>query len=105
MKKHAKPYSEESYWRRVRDAAADLGTDGCTWGTGLYRDCCLRHDIEWRTGHDIDGDPVTFDQADKRLLACMQSKSRFGYWNPIPWIRYGLVRSIGRKFRPRRKPV
>lgn len=90
------------YWQRIRDEADRLGTDGCTMGSAAFRDCCARHDIEWRRGTTIDDEPVTIDEADARFLACMQSRSRLGWWSPIAWLRYVAVRTVGRRFRPKR---
>lgn len=87
---------EADYWTRVRNRAAELGWDGCTWGTGLYRDCCAQHDVERRDGTTVDGEPVTDVQAHARFKACMQAKSKLGYWSPIPWLRWGVVRLFDR---------
>lgn len=81
------------YWKRIRDEADRLGTDGCTMAGPLFRDCCKRHDCEWRTGVTIDGDPITYEESNERFLACMQSRSIFGYYTPVGWVRYWLVRS------------
>ena len=85
------------YWERVRDKAAELGTDGCSGGTGAFRECCLEHDIHYRTGLTLDGAPITKDEADKRFLSCMQSRSVFGFYSPMAWWRYAAVTLFGRK--------
>ena len=82
------------YWERVRDKAAELGSDGCTWGTGAFKDCCREHDVHWRTGHQIDGTPISTRDANKRFLACMRNHSRFGYYSPMALIRYIVVSVI-----------
>lgn len=92
---------EHDYWDRVRDRAAELGTDGCSWGTNLYRDCCAQHDVERRDGKTVDGDPVTANEAHARFRACMQSKAALGYWSLVPWVRWGIVRLFDRGERGR----
>mgnify|MGYP003438754089 FL=1 len=84
------------YWERVKDKAAELGTDGCTGATGLFADCCLEHDIAYRLGTTLDGTPITKEQADKRFLCCMQSRSLWGWYSPMAWWRYAAVRVFGR---------
>lgn len=87
-------------WDRIRQRAQALGSDGCTVVTELYRDCCLLHDILYKTGVDPDtGLPVTRAQADRIFRQCMTSRSRFGSLNPVAWWRYLGVRLFGRFFR------
>ena len=84
------------YWQRVREAADDLGTDGCTMATGAFRDCCLRHDVEYRTGRSaVSGRRLTRAEADARLRGCMQSRAWLGYWSPMAWLRWSAVRLFG----------
>lgn len=85
------------YWSRVRELASELGSDGCTLSVlgRLYEDCCLEHDIHYRTHRTLDGTPITRDEADARLLACMQRRSFLGWWTPVGWIRYVAVRWCG----------
>jgi len=83
------------YWHRVRDKAAELGTDGCTMAGPAFRDCCLRHDAEYRTCRTLSGRKITRKEADQRFLACMQSRSIVGWWSPIAWLRYAAVRLCG----------
>ena len=84
------------YWDRVRNRAAELGTDGCSFALGAFTDCCAEHDIAYRQGTTVDGEPQTKAQADQRFLACMQSHSRFGWWSPMAWWRYRLVKRFGK---------
>jgi hypothetical protein len=83
------------YWRGIKDKADELGTDGCTAGSAVFRLCCLRHDVEYRTGCTLTGGLLTRKQADLRFLACMQSRAILGWWSPIAWGRYALVRVFG----------
>ena len=92
----------KAYWARVRNTAAELGSDGCSFATGAFRNCCLEHDISYRTGATVDGVPQTKEQSDLRFLACMQRSSRLGYYSPIAWIRYLIVKRWGK---PKRADV
>lgn len=84
------------YWQQVRDEADRLGTDGCSLASAAFRDCCRRHDVEYRTGcYVLTDTPITRKDADRRFLACMQNQSIFGYWSPMAWTRYWAVRWFG----------
>lgn len=85
----------ESYWTRVRDKAAQLGSDGCSNATGAFADCCLEHDILYRTGMTLDGDPISRRDADARFKACMRRHSRLGWFSPMALIRWSAVRMFG----------
>lgn len=83
-------------WSRVREMARTLGSDGCSGPTfELYRDCCLQHDIAYRTGRDEDGAPITRREADARFRQCMQARSALGRWSPVAWWRWLAVRAVG----------
>ena len=86
---------DETYWERVRQRAAELGSDGCTLVTELYQDCCLEHDIAYRTGRDLDGHPITRAQADQRFRQCIQARSPLGRFSPLAWWRWAGVRLFG----------
>lgn len=85
------------YWDRVRDRARELGSDGCTGGSALFREACLEHDIHYRTGRTLDGEPLTRAQADARFLYAMQRRSLLGWWSPVAWVRYAAVRLFARR--------
>ena len=87
---------QKRYWERIKDKAAELGADGCSGATGAFAECCLEHDIYYRTGATLDGRPITKEEADKRFLACMQSRSIFGFYSPMAWWRYLAVKRFGR---------
>lgn len=89
-----KPRPAPGYWDRVREKADELGSDGCTGGSAVFRDCCMLHDIHWRTGRTIDGEPISPREANKRFRSCMQSRSRFGWWSPVAWWRWAVVSLI-----------
>lgn len=84
----AVPPPASMYWRRVRQRAFELGSDGCTGVSELFKESCLEHDIHWRTGATIDGHTITTAQANTRFRLVIQSRSRFGVFSPISWIRY-----------------
>ena len=87
----------ETYWRRVRRKAAELGSDGCSGVPDFYLDCCLEHDIAYRTGKTITGKVLTREEADHRLMECIREKSFLGKWSPMAWWRYWAVRFMARK--------
>lgn len=90
------PRLKARYWRDVRARAAALGSDGCTAATERFHDCCLRHDIEYRTGRIALGmRRLTRAEADRRFLRCMQARSPLGRWTPLGWLRYAAVRVFG----------
>ena len=89
-----KEKAERRYFERIRDKAAELGSDGCTGGTGAFKDCCREHDVHWRTGRMLDGTPISPRAANRRFLACMRNHSRFGYYSPMALIRFVVVSVI-----------
>lgn len=82
------PNKSSSYWKLVRKRAFELGTDGCTGVVDIYVDCCYEHDIHWRTGRTLDGDPISAKEMNARFRWCIQSRSRFGRWSPMSWVRW-----------------
>ena len=84
------------YWDRVRDKAAELGADGCSMATGAFVECCLEHDVHYRTGKTLRGMTISRRDADARFRACMQARSRFGAFSPMAWWRWAAVRLFGR---------
>lgn len=78
----------ESYWEAVRIRAQELGGDGCTGVPDFYRPCCDEHDIHYRTHRRLDGTPITKEQADYALRACIRSRSVFGRFSPMAWWRW-----------------
>lgn len=87
----------ETYWQRVRLIAKGLGSDGCTGVGEFYRDCCLEHDIHYRTGCRIDGTPISRAEADARFRECIQARSPWGKLSPMSWWRWAAVRLFGGK--------
>lgn len=95
--KNVQSRAGKRYWERVRDKAAELGTDGCTGATGAFRDCCLEHDIHYRLGTTLGGEPITRREADDRFRSCMMAHSALGFYSPMAWIRWAAVRCFGRR--------
>jgi hypothetical protein len=88
---------DEAYWQLVRDIAEAIESDGCTGVIDFYLDCCLEHDIAYRLGCNIFGEPLSRAQADASLRRCIQAKSRFGRLSPMAFLRWLGVRVFGRK--------
>lgn len=85
------------YRASVRHRAAELKADGCS-GPALdafYRDACLEHDIHYRTGRTLDGQPLTRAQADATFRRRMQAMSPVGVLSPMAWWRWVAVRLFG----------
>jgi hypothetical protein len=85
------------YWDLVRAKAKELNSDGCTVVADIYVDCCFEHDLAYRTGLTVYGDPITRKEADVRFRKCIQSHSKLGKFSPLSWVRYAGVR-LGRLF-------
>lgn len=83
------------YWDRIRQLAAELKSDGCSGVPDFYKDCCDEHDIHYRTRKDIDGNPITRAEADARIRACIQERSRFGILSPMAAWRWLGLRLLG----------
>jgi hypothetical protein len=98
-----KERAEKRYWERVEHRAGELGTDGCSFASGAFRLCCYEHDIHERTGKTLDGKPITMQESDARFRACMQSRSRLGFFSPVAWGRWSVLRLkrrfLGSKFK------
>lgn len=99
----------------IREQAALIDSDGCTWATGARRLCCQIHDCEyfyakdakdaylryWRHGDSElawrDARRTTRAEADRDFLKCLRSKSKLGYYSPLAIARYAVVRKFGQK--------
>jgi hypothetical protein len=93
------PPSDVTYWQRVKDYARQLGGDGCSGPTlQVHRSCCDEHDIHYRTGRTLDGQPITRAEADAEFRRCMQARSVGGRWHPLPWWRWVAVRLAGWRY-------
>lgn len=76
------------YWREVRLKARELGSDGCTGVPDFYLDCCLEHDIHWRTGRTLSGKRISPADANRRFKRCIQARSKLGKYSPMAQWRY-----------------
>ena len=85
------PRIDSPYWAVVRKAAKALKSDGCTGVKDFYVDSCLEHDIHWRTGRTVFGVLITTAQANARFRRVIQSRSRFGRFSPLSWVRWAGV--------------
>ena len=85
-----------TYWEEVRARAKALGADGCS-GPAIewYRDCCLEHDVHYRTGRRLDGTAISRREADAVFRRCMQERSPLKKWSPLAAWRWVAVRLFG----------
>ena len=89
-------------WRKLTERDfAEIGlfiaTDGCSGVPDFYLNCCIIHDWWYRTHHNLDGTPITFDEANRGMRQCIRQKSWLGRFSPMAWWRYWGVREFGRK--------
>lgn len=92
-----RPKEDREFWDAVLAKAKELGSDGCTCVPEFYHECCCLHDIFYRTHKDMNGDPITKEEADKQLEECIISRSWFGQWSPMAHWRYWAVKKWGTK--------
>lgn len=78
------------YIKRIELRSTQLNCDGCTKVTEWNRICCLHHDIMYRTGMDIDGNPVTKEIADVLFYECNRIRAWLGlsWYDPFSYARY-----------------
>lgn len=95
----SRPYeNDEEYWEAIRIRAEELESDGCSGVPDFYVDCCLRHDIHYRTHARLDGTPITQEEADNLLWDCITKRSIFGKASPMAWWRWwALSKLFGKK--------
>jgi hypothetical protein len=84
------------YWDHVYAEGARLNSDGCSYVSEAFHQCCVEHDGHYRRGTWINGKPITRKEADARFRECMQMRSRFGKLSPMAWWRWAGVRIFGR---------
>lgn len=88
----------EEYWKKVRERARKLGSDGCTLVAEWKQDCCYEHDMHCRTKMDIYGNKVERFEADYLFRKCIQDRVSLRFLSPRSWIRWMGVR-LGGKFK------
>ena len=88
------------YRALVRAKAQELESDGCSGVPDFYLDCCYEHDIAYRTGCDVYGNPITRAEADRWFRISIQNHSilakvKLGFLSPVSWWRWAGVRILG----------
>jgi hypothetical protein len=103
----------EAYWQWVREEAERVGSDGCTGVPDFHLDCCLEHDLAYRSGRDPrvafrngwDAAPdLERAIADERFKQCIQDESPLGKLSPmaaVRWLGVRLGRFLGVKYGPK----
>lgn len=90
--------TKPSYWQRVKVTAKSLKGDGCSSSPDFfYKRCCDDHDIAYRTGKTVDGEPISRAEADKRFYACMRKHGKTPVLGKmiLPWTYWMGVRLFG----------
>ncbi len=81
------PPKRHPYWTKVRIKAALLRSDGCTLVAEFYQDGCYEHDIHWRTGKTLAGEPISYEAANWRLALVIWSRASTNLTrNPKTWL-------------------
>src|SRR3990167_4187008 len=86
------------YWQKVKQMSQALKGDGCTNSPDLfYTHCCDEHDIHYRTGHTLEGTPISRKDADRRLFTCMKKAGKTPIIGRflVPCIYWAAVRLFG----------
>ena len=70
--------------------AVALGSDGCTAVSEWNRPCCERHDVQKRTGMDMDGNVMTDAENNAEFWECNRQRAflRLSWLDPRSFIRY-----------------
>jgi hypothetical protein len=88
--------SISEHYAKVKEYAASLGGDGCSAVPDLwFRPCCDEHDIAYRTGHDVNGEPISRWAADRAFRKCMYDRAPAGRVSPTAWLYWLGVRVFG----------
>jgi hypothetical protein len=87
----------EEYWNKVEVKANELESDGCSVVLDINVECCNEHDIAYRTGKDVEGNPKSRTQADEDFKECNQKRSYFRKLSPFSWWTWIGVRLFGGK--------
>lgn len=89
-------------WRKLNEydfaeISLFIASDGCSGVPDFYLDYCIIHDWWFRTHRNLDGTPITFDEANRGLAEGIRSKSILGRFSPMAWWRYLGVTKWGKK--------
>ncbi len=79
---------DKPYWDLVVAKADELKSDGCTLVSEMYHICCQEHDVHYRTGKTVYGDPISVRDANARFRQQMQARSKLGKFSPVSWLRW-----------------
>lgn len=91
------PLWTKEYRALIRARAKELGSDGCSGpALEIYQDACYEHDIHYRTGKTLAGQPITRAEADRLLRLRIQTMSKLGLLSPVSWWRWAAVRIFAR---------
>ena len=71
-----------------------IKSDGCTGVPDFFLNGCKLHDFWYRTHRNLDGSPITEQQADKGLAQYIWRHSLFGRFSPMAWWRYQALEHI-----------
>lgn len=83
------------YWTDIIALADLLKSDGCSHVVDIYKRGCLEHDVHYRTGKRLDGEPITRAQTDAQLRDFIRVHSPFGRYSLIAATRWLGVRIGG----------
>lgn len=105
-------YRNPNFLTWIHAEASEIDSDGCTGVTGLQRECCEIHDVEFWYGKDArdayrkfregvqdywaQAKPITFAEANANKRRCMQARSTLGMYSP-----HAILRWLGLKYLPR----
>lgn len=99
----------------IASEAKKIDSDGCTFVSELFHDCCSAHDLAYYYGKDprsayrqyralpedpgywLLADPITRGAVDKRFRSCIQQKAPLKRFSPLAWLRWVGVRAGGWK--------
>ena len=100
------------YWTWVESEAALINSDGCSKVSGLHVECCWEHDLAFYYGRDpraayrlyIAGEsspwllarPISFEECNARFRNCHVPRTKWGWLNPLVWIRWRGVARFSR---------
>lgn len=72
-----------------------IKSDGCSKSPDIYGDCCIGHDLHYRFGIDLYGNPVKKKDSDNYLKGCMEKASVLKRWSLIAKVYWLGVKELG----------
>ena len=85
-------WENRNYIFLINMRAGALKSDGCTGMPDFYRLGCMEHDIAYRSGKDPYQEPITREEADRRLRWYIQKESVLGVLSPMSWWIWAAVK-------------